>query len=120
MDERARPPDDISPLEFFTSWLPGAVATDGSRRERLGDTVAALLFELTGDDGGHFTVHIRAGEVRGQPGPIEAPDLRIRVDVATWRQLNRGELSAPEALLRRRVSLHGNLLLAIKLHIILG
>ena len=40
--------------------------------------------------------------------------------VDTWRALNRGELSAPEALLRRKVHLAGDMLLALKLHLILG
>jgi hypothetical protein len=38
----------------------------------------------------------------------------------TWRAHTRGELAAPEALLRRRVQLSGNLMLALKLHVILG
>jgi len=40
--------------------------------------------------------------------------------VQTWRALNRGEISAPEALLRRRLKISGNLVLALKLHLILG
>ena len=43
-----------------------------------------------------------------------------RFDVETWRELNRGALSAPEAVIRRRLKLRGDLLLAIKLHFILG
>ena len=42
------------------------------------------------------------------------------LDVETWRALNRGELSAPEAFLRRRVRLEGDHALAVKLHLILG
>jgi putative sterol carrier protein len=53
-------------------------------------------------------------------GPPERSDLHVRLDVGTWRELNRGSLSAPEAMLRRRVKLRGDLLLAIKLHFILG
>jgi putative sterol carrier protein len=117
---RARPPDDISPRDFFTRWLPDAVAEDPSRSARLGETCAALVFELTGDEGGHFTVHIAAGCVRGEVGRVAQPDLEIRVDLETWRGLNRGDLSAPEALLRRRLTLSGDFLLALKLHVILG
>jgi putative sterol carrier protein len=122
MRERAIPPDDISPEEFFTRWLPETVAADEHRRQRLGHTAAALVFELTGNPhgGGTYTVHIEEGGVRGIVGAAESPDLRIEVDVETWRQLNRGEISAPEAALRRRVKLHGNLMLAVKLHLILG
>ena len=42
------------------------------------------------------------------------------IDVATWRQLNRGQISAPEALVRRRLKLSGNFVIALKLHLILG
>jgi hypothetical protein len=42
------------------------------------------------------------------------------VDVETWRDLDRGPISAPEVLLRRRVKLTGDLVLALELHLILG
>jgi putative sterol carrier protein len=118
--ERAIPPDDIRADEFFTQWVPSAVAGDATRRGRLGATAHDLEFTLEGDGGGTFGVHIADGAVRGSVGPIEHADLRIRLDVATWRALNRGDLSAPEAFLRRRIHLRGNLLLAVKLHVILG
>jgi putative sterol carrier protein len=118
--ERAVPPDDITPEEFFTRWVPSAVATDPTRRERLGDRPLHLEFELEGPGGGHFGVHVVDGAVTGSVGPLEDADVRVRVDVDTWRALNRGDISAPEAFLRRRIHLRGNLLLAVKLHLILG
>lgn len=122
MRDRALPPEDISPHAFFTSWVPESVAEDETRRARLGDTEARLIFELwDGADGEReFTLHIAGGRVRGEAGGVDAPDLRVRVDVETWRALNRGDMSAPEALLRRRVHISGNLVLALKLHLILG
>jgi putative sterol carrier protein len=120
VSERAVPPEDISPEEFFIRWVPQAVASDPARRERLGGKPVALEFQLEGAGGGFYGLHIADGAVRGSAGPVEDADLRVRVDVDTWRSLNRGELSAPEAFLRRRVHLRGNLLLAVKLHLILG
>jgi len=120
MHPRARPPEDIRPLEFFTRWVPEAVARDDERRRKLGDSCATIHFELKGEGGGDYAVELVAGEVRGAEGRPERPDLRVRLDVATWRELNRGILSAPEALLRRRIRLHGDLLLAIKLHFLLS
>jgi putative sterol carrier protein len=122
MPERARPPDDISPHEFFTVWIPANVAQDHDRRLRLGDTAASLVFVLSELElEVHcFTLEIDSGRVSGRSGRSEAPDLEIHVDVETWRALNRGELSAPEALLRRRLRISGNLVLALKLHLILG
>lgn len=120
MSGRARPPDDIRPHDFFTRWISEAVNGDDERRARLGDTAAEIEFELTGDGGGIYTVSIAEGRVEGAVGAASQPHLQVRVDVETWRALNRGELSAPEALLRRRVKLTGNLLLGLKLHVILG
>jgi putative sterol carrier protein len=118
--ERAIPPDDISPEEFFTNWAPAAIAADPPRRARLGAAPIDIEFTLEGDGGGVFGVHVRDGAMHGSVGPVEAAHLRVRTDVVTWRELNSGALSAPEAFLRRRVRLEGKLFLAVKLHVILG
>ena len=118
--QRARPPENITPLEFFSQWVPAAVATDERRRRKLGTTEATIVFELEGADGGVFSVRVSGGEVRGQAGPEASPDLRVTLDIATWRELNRGTLAAPEALLRRRLRLEGDFVLGLKLHLILG
>ena len=122
MPERAVPPDDISPRDFFTRWIPDTVAQDDERRRRLGDTQAALVFVLDVGEGETtcYTLDVAGGVVSGRAGRADAPDLEIHVDVPTWRALNRGEMSAPEALLRRRLRISGNLILALKLHLILG
>jgi putative sterol carrier protein len=120
MAQRPLPPDDIAPEHFFTRWIPDVVAADAERRARLGAADHVLLFELEGDGGGLFHLRVREGLVEGYCGVPERVDLRVRLDVVTWRELNRGALSAPEAFLRRRVRLEGNLTLALKLHLIIG
>src|SRR5688572_28847700 len=104
---RARPPEDITPEEFFTRWIPDQVATDEERRERLGDTSAVIGFEIRGVTPSSFTVAIEDGRAHGAVGAPHEPDLRVEVDEADWRALNRGDLGAPAALLRRRLAIHG-------------
>ncbi len=118
--ERAVPPPDIHPEEFFTRWVPTSVASDEGRRLRLAETEAVLEFTLTDHVEGTYHLRVERGLVVGVTGRALAPDLRIELDVATWKSLNAGELSAPEAFLKRRVRLEGNLALAVKLHLILG
>lgn len=120
MARRAHPPDDITPTDFFTHWVPRAIADDPDRRARLGEADATIEFELVGESAGAWTIRIESGRVSGHEGSSEHADLRVQTDTATWRALNRGETSAPEALLRRKVHLKGNFLLALKLHLILG
>jgi putative sterol carrier protein len=120
MPGRPLPPSEIDPLEFFTRWLPEVVAGDPERRLRLGDTAATLQFDLVGDGGGSFLLRVESGCVSGAAGPADAVDLRLELDVATWRALNDGSLSAPEAVLRRRLRVQGDFLLALKLQLIIG
>lgn len=120
MAVRPIPPPDIDPEPFFTEWIPGVVAGDAERRARLGVTAAVLEFVLEGEGGGIFHLSLREGFVEGRSGAPERADLRVRLDITTWRELNSGALSAPEAFLRRRVRLEGNLVLALKLHFIIG
>jgi putative sterol carrier protein len=120
MAGRPLPPPEIDPLDFFVRWLPDAVAADAERRERLGDVVATLQFDLAGPGGGSFLLRVERGSVRGAVGPAEAVDLRLELDLATWRALNDGSLSAPEAFVRRRLRMHGSFALALKLHLIIG
>ena len=117
---RSLPPSEIDPLEFFVRWLPEAVAADPERRQRLGETAATLQFDLIGPGGGSFVLHVAAGAVRGVAGPAAVVDLRLELDLVTWRALNDGSLSAPEAFLRRRLRMEGSLALALKLHGIIG
>lgn len=118
--EMRRAPHDISPVEFFTEWIPASVAADADRRTKLGQTQARIVFELVGEDGGHFTIDIEQGVVAGRAGDHGEAHLRVRVDVTTWRRLNAGDLSAPEALLKRRLKLSGDFVLGLKLHLILS
>ena len=118
--QRVKPPADISVHDFFTSWVVGAVNSDPDRQDKLGDTDATIHFELSGDGGGVYTIRIQRGRITGSAGNPADADLRVRVDVATWRKLNAGEISAPEALLKRQMKLEGDFLLGLKLHLILG
>ncbi len=120
--ERARPPEDISPEAFFEEWVPRRVAEDERRKRALGGTWATIQFELTDPDGARhaYSVHIRDGEVEGKAGRSPDPNLRVFLSLEDWRDLNAGRLSAPEAFLRQKVRLVGDLVLAVKLHLILG
>ncbi len=118
--DRAVPPDDISPLDFFSRWVPEMVGRDQKRRKKLGNTQARIVFAFDEPGYGAYTIYVASGEVRGEAGRVRDPDLEIRVGIETWRSLNRGEISAPEAALRRRLKLTGDALLALKLHLILG
>ena len=123
MSDRAIPPADITPAAFFTEWVPARVAADSERQRKLGDADVVLVFYLddpAGEVGGAYSLHVEEGHVRGEVADSAAADLRVHTDLATWRALNAGALSAPEAFMKKRVRLQGDLRLAVKLHLIIG
>ena len=118
--ERLHPPADISPAAFFLEWVPAAVAKDPARQAKLAGVEALIEFDLSGTDGGSFAIRVADGNVTGSAVAVGDADLRVELSVETWRRLNSGEVTAPEALLRRDLKFTGSFLLGLKLHLILG
>lgn len=120
MSERARPPADIAPADFFRRWAPDAVRSDPDRRKKLDKLKARIQFDLAGEGGGLYWLEIGDGDVRGDAGPIDAPDLVLSTDVATWRALNAGEIKAPTAVMKGKLKFQGSMYLALRIHFIIG
>ena len=117
---RAAPPRDIAPEAFFRDWAPAAVRDDPERQAQLRDLNARIQFDLAGEGGGTFHLHLAGGVVSGGRGPIETPDLTMRTDVETWRALNAGSIKAPTAVMKGRLKFDGSVYLALKIHFIIG
>jgi len=120
VSERARPPADIAPAEFFSSWAPDAVRTDPDRRKKLDGLRARIQFDLAGDGGGLYWLEIADGDVRGGDGRLEEADLVLATDLETWRKLNAGEIKAPTAVMKGKLRFHGSMYLALRIHFIIG
>jgi len=120
VSDRARPPADIAPADFFRSWAPEAVRTDPERRKKLENTRARIQFDLSGDGGGLYWLELADGDVRGGDGAIREPELTLLTDVDTWRKLNAGEIKAPTAVMKGKLKFQGSMYLALKIHFIIG
>jgi putative sterol carrier protein len=118
VSERARPPDDIAPVDFFRDWAPAAVHGDPSRLEKIAGLRARIQFEL--DGAGPYWLEIADGAVRGDAGRVAEPDLTLTTDLETWRALNAGDLKAPMAVMKGRLRFSGSMYLALKIHFIIG
>jgi len=120
VSDRARPPADIEPVEFFRSWAPEAVNSDPERRAKIEGLNSRIQFELSGAGGGDYWLELANGSVRGDAGRVEAPDLVLRTDVETWRELNAGAIKAPTAVMKGKLRFEGSMFLALKVHFIIG
>jgi len=118
--EHVIPPDDINPETFFSEWAPQAVARDPDRRKRIEKLDARIQFRLAGDGGGDFYLDIADGSVRGGSGEVDSPDLTLKTDIDTWRQLNAGTIKAPTAVMKGKLKFEGSMYLALRIHFIIG
>jgi pimeloyl-ACP methyl ester carboxylesterase/putative sterol carrier protein len=85
-------------------------------RRFLADTVNGLTaeWELRIDDR-PFTVSVAAGRCEVREGPALSPATVIATDGATWLAMDEGSTQGAEAFLDRRLSVRGNLDLAVRL-----
>jgi putative sterol carrier protein len=118
VSDRARPPADIEPSEFFRDWAPRAVLSDPDRKEKIVGLNARIQFEIEGS--GDYWLELANGSVRGDAGRIAEPDLVLHTDLDTWRKLNSGEVKAPMAVMKGRLRFTGSMFLALRIHFIIG
>ena len=86
---------------------------DAARTAKLPETVAALSISVEqvvrDSPNGETRYHLRieGGGARVQPGPAEAPDLRVFADYDVAARIQRGEINAQEALAAGRLKVQG-------------
>ena len=83
--------------------------------EKAGDIDADIVFNLTGEGGGDWTLHIHGGEAKVEEGASESATLTLTADADDFLKLITGELNAMSAFAQGKVKLKGDLSLAMKL-----
>jgi hypothetical protein len=86
-----RPPQDITPKDFFESWLTAELAGAPGTSKPL-----AVRVELTGDGGGAWAISASPTGVAVAPagGGGEDADVHVKQSVADWRAIVAGEPGA--------------------------
>jgi putative sterol carrier protein len=69
---------------------------------------ATYRFDITGDGGGTWTVHVADGACSVTEGGTGMPDWRLEMDTRTWLDISTGELMGQEAFMLGRVTVEGN------------
>jgi hypothetical protein len=87
-----RPPADITPEIFFSTWLPEEFGEHfGAGKRSASDITVAVTLE--GEGGGRWVLDVKDGVLgvrgAGQSGP--SPSVSLRQTVADWRALAVGE-----------------------------
>jgi putative sterol carrier protein len=88
--------------------------------ERVAGLTAKYRFEVTGENGGVWTIDVVDGAaslVRDDPGRA---DVTVGISSADYLALHGGRLNGFRALMTGRIRVHGSGLLAARLRAILG
>ena len=89
-------------------------------RNRADDINATYQFTMEGEGGGQWNMRIGDGRADTSDGAADTYDCEIKTKPALWMDLASGDLSAPIAIMTRKVKLGGNPALAMKLSGIFG
>lgn len=85
------------------------------RPEKAGDFQATYHLEITGSDGGVWTIMIAQGRCTLQSGASLPADTHIILDYPTYQAFIAGRLNLPRAYMLGRLKVRGNLDYALKL-----
>ena len=99
----------MTPGELFAS-LP-----ERFRAERAGDLRATYAFDLTGADGGSWTVRVGDGALAVEDGLATDADVTVSASAEDWISIVEGRMDPQLAYLTKRLRVAGNLQLALRL-----
>ena len=89
--------------------------------EKAGTTKATIAFDLSGDGGGKWWVHIHDGKAEsGKGDPSEPANLTLLADANDWVKIMTGKLDGTAAFMQGKLKIKGDMSLALKLQQILG
>ncbi|GEM_PF-1114902 len=85
-------PDDITPEKFFMQFVPSQFEKNKSSLPKEAfELKAAITFELTGPEGGIWTLMMDEGELVGVSGDSPHKIVKIVQTIDDWRSAIRGE-----------------------------
>ncbi len=70
---------------------------------------ARILFELSGDDGGTWTVSIAEGKCTVQQAAVESPSATIKASAGDYLAIARGELDPMKAFMTGKLKAQGDM-----------
>lgn len=100
------------PAEWFDEVLPRTM-TD--HPERVGDFRGTLVFNITGDEGGTWSVHIEEGQAEVCPGEDETAAFRVKMRDKNFVRMMNGDITGPNAFMSGKLKFRGDVTQAMKL-----
>ena len=100
----------MSEVAAFFDQVAGTVDAD-----KVQGMSATYQFNVTGDNGGEWTVAIADGAVTVAAGTTDSPSITLTIDDANFLDLVAGKLNGQTAFLTGKLKIQGDMTLAMKL-----
>jgi putative sterol carrier protein len=99
-----------TPREFFEKILPARF-----KPEKAAGIKVVVLINVSGTEGGEWSVTINEQKMQITEGPHASPDLMLTMGLTDFMDLVNGKLSAEKAFFTGKVQFKGNITVALKL-----
>lgn len=87
---------------------------------KAGDMNASIMFALTGEGGGTWSVIIADGGVKVEEGEIDSPKATVRMDAGDYADMVSGKLNPMMAFMSGKVKVEGDLNSVMKVQSVFG
>ena len=107
---------DLNSAKIFNDILPGKLAEN----EDIGDIDAVYQFNITGDNGGSWSIDFTKDSDFVAEGEHDDPDCAIEVSDSDFVGMWNGDLSGQQLFMMGKISVDGDMGLALKLQKFIG
>lgn len=89
-------------------------------KSKLEDVNMTVVFELSGDDGGAWTLNIADGDINVSEGADDGAAATIKMDAEDYVKMASGDLNAMMAFMSGKIKVEGDLNTVMKLQSIIA